>query len=629
MNQNTKAKREFPYVALILVVTIVLVVAILGYAIVDGLGVISHFNTAATSNNYKINENIVDVYRYHAGKSELTNMFYYIKYYGMTDPYGTAAAYGTTDAMAYVYDHLAMFMPSRPFDEAAYSYAEQYLTYCEGARKANVYDTLKAESASDIDAYVAGERELAETLGLSFSSYLKTYMGNGVSERDLREAMEYYYVGIAYAEQLQEEFADKVTEDEIKTFVEDHKSDFYTTKYTSYKLVNAELEKTLKDCETIDEVKTAIVDYYIEKNYSTQYKKYFEDAKVEDADKDKTKADIRTTILALNTIGDAKEIFKSDDTDSYKKAAYQVAAGINTSAKVEVNKVTEGGSAAYADPTGKDATDLQKWMFGTGRKKGDYTVIKTETKSGTGDNATTTTTYTWYLIEDAMVLDTELTKDAYYVKLTDDAAGTENALTAAQKVEQMYNELNAAKTPEKFAELVEKYAPGSSSELYETISYDTIKSTNQELADWLYSKDGRAEGDIAKFTVKKGGTGDDKDTVTAGYVAYFVEENEMTWMLNGRNGVANEKVLDWYDEAVVEFNVKADYEFATTAETTAAETTAAATPNGGETKAETSASTEAETTATTQADTSAETQADTTADTTADTQVDTTADTAA
>ena len=40
MNQQVKTKRDFPYVTLILIVTLVLVVAILGYTFVESVGII-------------------------------------------------------------------------------------------------------------------------------------------------------------------------------------------------------------------------------------------------------------------------------------------------------------------------------------------------------------------------------------------------------------------------------------------------------------------------------------------------------------------------------------------------------------------------------------------------------------
>ena len=202
-----------------------------------------------------------------------------------------------------------------------------------------------------------------------------------------------------------------------------------------------------------------------------------------------------------------------------------------------------------------------------------------------------------------MKLDTELTKNAYYIMLTDDGKDVENGKTAAQKAEAFYNELKDAKTAEKFAELVEKYAPGYSAELIERISYESIKGSNEDLAEWLY-EEGRNKGDITNIVVK--GDTKDPEKVTGHIIAMYEDENEETWKLTARDALANEKLEAWFDDAVVKYHVEIDYEPETTAATTtkAPETTATAPETTAEpsTEAATEAGTEAATEAGTEAD---------------------------
>jgi hypothetical protein len=202
-----------------------------------------------------------------------------------------------------------------------------------------------------------------------------------------------------------------------------------------------------------------------------------------------------------------------------------------------------------------------------------------------------------------MKLDTELTKNAYYIMLSDDGKDVENGKTAAQKAEAFYNELKDAKTAEKFAELVEKYAPGYTGDLIERISYDSIKGTNEDLAKWLY-EEGRNKGDITNIVVKNDSK--DKEKVTAHIIAMFEETNEETWKLNCRDAIAAEKLDKWFEEAVEKYHVEIDYE----PETTVAATTATpeSTTKAPETTAEptTEAGTEAATEATTEASTEAD-----------------------
>ena len=603
MNQNAKTKRGFPYVTLVLIVTLVLVVAVIGYSVVDSIGLISHFNNAAKSDNFELNENHVDVYRYHVAQSQLMTEFMYYQYGLMSDTYGVVKTFGS--AANYANAAIPSTVQSGSCDESAYNYAEQYLTYCEGAKAAGKYAAIKANIAADIDEYIKGLEETAKANDVSLSKYLKNWMGNGVSEKDVRTAMEYYYIGIEYAEQLKDEKAAGLTEADLIKYRDENKSSFYSTKYTSYKLVNNDMKTAMEACKTVDDVKTAIVNYYVNQKFDSLYETNITKATVTDtAGKDKTKADVLTTILSLNDLSEADAVFTSTQTTDYQKAAYKIVTSLNTTVKTELGKVTENGSSNYTDPkTAKEGT-LQAWLFADGRAVGDYKLIETKTTStGTDGKETTTLSYTWYQVEKVMVLDTERTQNAYYIKLTDDAKDVEGGLTATAKADAMYAALSAAKTPEKFAELVEKYATGSSSALSERLSFETIKGTNEDLAKWLF-EDTRKNGDITRIDVKD--TKDEKK-ITACYIALYDSENEETWKYNSRDAQASKLVQDWYDDAVVKYHVVIDYEPETEPATTPATTTATTSATTeAETKAESAATTTSATTgAVTEPDTAA------------------------
>ncbi len=572
MNQQANVKRGFPYVTLILVVTLVLVVAILGYSLIESIGIIGRLDNAAKSQSIKLNEKELDVYRYHVAQNQLYYQYMYIQYGMMDDPTGGLVKNSLIDVATFINYMLPSTVGTGSFDSTAYDYAEQYLTYCEGAKAEGVYDKLKDESAAEIDEYIEMLKESADANGLGFKKYLSSFVGKGVSKNDIKSAMEYYYVGTKYADLLFERESDKVTVEQIEKYRDENKKDFYSTAYTSYKLVNNDMKEAIEACKTVEDVKVAIVNYMVNTNFDSLYKSNITDKKIEDADKDKTKADVLTTVLVLNDLAekDVKAVFTAEDKDDYKSAAYTICNNINTKAKTELGKVTES-SAQWSDPTATSATELNKWLFGTGRKEGDTKIIegKTTTKDQTTGKDVTTPNYTWYIVgKDVMKLDTEHTKNAYYVMLTDDAEGTENAMTAAQKAEAFYKALAENKTAEKFEELVEQYAPGYSAELMERLSYETIKTSNEDLADWLYEEN-RAKGDITNIVVK--GDTTNKDKVTGHIVAMFESENEKTtWELTAIDALANKAIEAWYEDAVVKYGVTVDYEPETTAATTTA-----------------------------------------------------------
>ena len=368
----------------------------------------------------------------------------------------------------------------------------------------------------------------------------------------------------------------------------------------------------LEECKTAKDVKTAIVKYYVDTKFESLYKTNITDKSIEDAaGAEQTKADVLTTILVLNALADeeTKAVFASTDTDDYKKAAYTICTNINTSAKTELNKVAES-SAKWSDPTASTASDLNKWLFGEGRKEGDTKIITatTTSKDSTTGKDVTTTTYTWYMVgEDVMKLDTEHTKNAYYVFVTDDASTVENGKTGAQKAEAFYNELKDAKTAEKFAELVEKYAPGYAGELAERISETIAKQKNEDLAKWLFDEKGRTKGEITKILVK--GDTTNKDKVTGCIVAMYEDENEETWKLTARDALASEELQKWYDEHVTEYGVDVDHEFTTAPDTTASETTTKAPEAGNKAPEAGTEAPETDTAATTETGTEAVTEA--------------------
>lgn len=590
MNQQANAKRGFNYVTLILVVTLVLVVAILGYSIVDSFGVFGRMDNAAKSVSIKLNEKELDVYRYHVAQNQLYYQYMYIQYGMMDDPTGGYVKNGLMDVATFINYMLPSYVGSESFDSTAYDYAEQYLTYCEGAKAEGLYEQYKTEAEAEIEEYLDMLKDSAEANGLTLRKYLGMYVGKGVSKNDVKTAMEYYYVGTKYADHLFEKYSGEVTAEQIEKYRDENKASFYSTGYTYYKLVNETLKTEYKidECKSADEVKVIIAKYLVNTNFDSLYKTNVTDKEIEDtAGTEQTKADVLTTILVLNDLagkdenGEAiKAVFTADDTDDYKKAAYTICNNINTKVKTELSNVKES-TAQWTDPTASSATELNKWLFGDGRKTGDTKIIETKSTStdSTTGASTTTTSYTWYVVgEDVMKLDTEHTKNAYYVMLSDDAEGTENAMTAAQKAEAFYKALAENKTAEKFAELVEKYAPGYSVELMERLSYESIKSSNEDLADWLY-EEGRNKGDITNIVVKNDTK--DKEKVTGHIIAMFESENEKTtWELTATDALANEAIEAWYEDAVVKYGVTVDYEPETTASTTTAASATTTTASG-------------------------------------------------
>ena len=571
MNQQTKnQKRTFPYITVCLIAIAVLIVAVLVYSILDSTGITGKLGTAAKSDNFRISDNELSVYEYHSAISQLSTEFMYYQYGIYQDTYGITKQFSS--ATEYAYAMLPMYVGTGAFADQAYAYAQQYLAYCEGAKEAGV--ALDEETIKELNEYMDGLKETAKSGDMSFRSFINTYIGKGVSEDEVYSAMEKYYLAIEYAEILEEDFSDAVTDKEMEDYRENNKGSFYTSKYTSYVLANASLEEKAKECKSVEEIKAMLIEYYVDQKWTSLYKDKITDAKVETEDDEAAvKAKVVETLKAIYELGeDFTEHFKSSDTDTYKKAGYQIVDGIKSTLDTQFKNIKEDQSTAYVDlsdeTAAKNASELVKWLFGDGRAVGDKTVIKEEkttsnnsSSSSSSTSTTTTTTYTWYLVTDTMVIDTEKTKDAYYFQLADDkdeaTTGTEaetgaasgEKLTAAEKADAMFAALEADKTTAKFDELAKKYGMTTSTALKENITETSAKSTAEALAEWLYAE-GRKEGDITLIKT------DDKTPKY--FVAYFVEENEETWKVGARQSVTGEKITEWFEDAVKKYNVTVD-----------------------------------------------------------------------
>ncbi len=578
--QSKNKKRSFPYVTLCLIAIAVLVVAILVYTLLNSLGVIGRMSTAAKSDNFRVSDNEMNVYVYQAQQSVIQDLVYEYMYYQYgiyEDTYGITKMY--PDGYSYAYDMLSMYGDT--VNQQAYTAAQQYLVYCEGAKAAGV--ELDDEDLAEIDTYIENLKSSAENSKMSLGEYIKASMGAGVTKSDVRSALKMVLLSSKYAEVLQADFSDAVTEEEMEKYREENKSGFYANKYNSYVLVDASLEAKAKECKTVEELKALLIDYYVGNNkadakvdskFDTLYKDKITDAKVEtEDDKAAVQAKVTETLKAIFDLDEeATEHFKSTDTKDYAKAAYAIVDGIKKDLDTQFAKITKDNSSAYTDlsdeTVAKNATDLQKWLFGDGRAVGDVTVIKVETESTSSSSSTATTkttTYTWYAVTEVMVIDTEKTKDAYFAQLADDTKENEDGvkLTAKEKAEAMFEALGADKTTAKFDELAVEYGATTSTALKESITEKSAKATSEAYAEWLYAEE-RKEGDINLIVTD--------DATPKYFVVYFVEENEETWKINARNGVTNDKLKAWYEEGLEKYNVTVDTEAPVTQAATEAAT---------------------------------------------------------
>lgn len=410
--------------------------------------------TDASSTNFQISSSEMNLYRHDAVKEDLRTEYVYFTYGMIPDVNGVSGLF--KNAEEYAIAMLPERLKTANVHQIVSAKAQTVLAYCEYALEAGLYEQFKADTAWEVDVYMEDVEKQAEELDLSLSKYLTTYYGSGSTKDSIRQAKEYQCIAEACREKLTLEHEQSATMEELKHYVQEHKGSFYTSSYTSYKLVNTNL-LTLYDidkCMNVQEVQNAILRYFVDVKFDSLYKTNITDKKLDGPGKDQTKADVLTTVLVLQDLADkdTEAVFSQSDTDPFKKAAFSMCEAILHAARVEFNKIRES-TAYWVDPADPNTADLKKWLFGEGRKAGDMSVIREQetVKDSTTGKDVTMNSYTWILAgDDIMKLDTDICREACYHLFRDDAEGAENQQTAAQKAEAFLAELKAHPSPKLF-----------------------------------------------------------------------------------------------------------------------------------------------------------------------------------
>ncbi|MBE6558425.1 MAG: hypothetical protein E7661_05390 [Ruminococcaceae bacterium] len=519
------------------------------------------------SKHHDISADEFAVYQYQVGLSQLTNEYWYYQYGLLEDTYGYSKTF--SDAYEYAYYMLPAYVGTNKFSLSAYTLAEQYIVYCEGALETGMTSTLKTEVEAEVDAYIADLKATAEARDMSLKKFIKTYIGSNVSEDELRSAMEKRTLGSKYESLKREELAIDTTHSELVEYRDQHKSAFYKTYYNSYVLANERLREKAERCSTPDELKVMLAEYMVHEKFYENYKPKITDAQIADPNGSEiTKVMVLETLLATLDIKPSvaerilddpilgnhqdengtqedeqqsyRTHFSSSDTDAYQKAGYQIFTTILSALRSEINKISLDVSDFYVDLNDEDAfdaaTDLQKWLFDPGRKVGDFTVREeVQYHTSSGGSYMITNKYRWCAVTKVMVIDDEKTKDAYFVKLDSE-----------QKANNFYAELSTNMSAKKFDELSVEFgciAEGGSA-LKENITEKSASSIGSAFSKWLYDENHRP-GDATML----------KDNGVY-YIIYYERENEETWMMNARSALAAERLEDWVEEVKTKYNVE-------------------------------------------------------------------------
>ena len=457
------------------------------------------------------------------------------------------------------------------FVEQAKSQVESMLVLCEVARAEGM--KLDDSDKETIDESIKAMKESAEELaklyasngysGYSASYFLTQQYGNGVSESNVRHAMELSALSSKFYDAYQERVKAGITDDELEKYCTDNPASLLTADVYSYTFT-AELE--LAGSEATDEEKSAYEsdkaaakklaeelaactdkdsfiakahEYIIGTYASDQFDSLYEDAKsdIDEANLPtaeklaEDKAELLKSVAA-KIKGEIEEIQKPavEKEGTYEKALGEICDDLLEAVQSAYDSVKETSSVKYSDPTAEDATDITKWLFASDRKAGDTTSIASE--------ADKKSTYTAYFVDTAARRDESITKNVGHILFKKDTYGSaEDAKAKAEEILAEYK--SGEQTKEAFEALANQYNEDSNI-FYENVVKDYMV---ESFDAWIYDES-RKVGDV-----------DIVETTYGAHIMYFVGDGEVAWKSTALSGVFDEKYNEWYEAQKTEVGV--------------------------------------------------------------------------
>ena len=266
-NKNARKKTGIPAWASVLTLVLVAVILLgsISLIVVYENGVILRAKNALKSNHYKITGTMMQYYYYYQYQQTYTNYYQmaltylgsadYMSYFGWTlksnfahdDELNNACKLGTAlkdengkekkDANGNtLYDSVAINLRGGTvytwwdyFMDAALKQAEEVLVFCEAAylKGYTTLESLNPDAKNDINAAIKEIKKTASAAGYSMNGYLTQLYGNGVTETDVRKALELSAIASEYKLLVQEQIGDKITADDVNKEYTENKYNYH------------------------------------------------------------------------------------------------------------------------------------------------------------------------------------------------------------------------------------------------------------------------------------------------------------------------------------------------------------------------------------------------------------------
>lgn len=532
-----------------------LIIGCILLSVIVNTGIVLRSRNAAKTDNYAVSGTVMTYLIY----SQAQSTAYYYQQLGLN--------YGVSDI-------ISTFGISY-FADSVLSQVKEMLVLCEYAKANGI--TLSEADKADIDAYIDSIAETAANNLYSTNAYIKLMYGNGVNEKDVREALELSYLAEAALEQVKANLETQITDELKNTYIEENPALFYFTDYLTFtysaKLVAAGAEATAEETAgyeaaktemkaladalaavtSVEEFNAKVIDYIVNTTASASFDSIFEEDFKADLEADNAMPnetalkDDKAAMLAeitehLNSIYDttvngteAEETTEESTEETktaYEKALDEIRAELIEAAETTYETVICLNYAHYAPVAeGEEdkTTELDKWLFDAETKVGD-----TKLTEAVGD---TTSTYTVTILKTASNLqDNVATYDVGHIlvkfdsdKPTDDEKATAKA--EAQAILDAY--LAGEKTLDAFKTLGEEKTDDSNV-VYEGV---TIGQMVEPFETWAIDES-RQAGDTGIVETEYGY-----------HVMYFIESANTS-----ESGVLSELYTEWIDAESVKCN---------------------------------------------------------------------------
>ncbi len=374
LNDYSKTKKkDMPNWAVNLISIVVTVAIIMSVAVISlsSTGLVMRMRTAMSSENYRVNGNMMKYYFQTTYQNFTTNYESYMSYLSLdTSKSLKNQVIGDTSVNANAIDTAIVGSEYEGktwydyFMDKTQSEVRNMLYYCEEADKRNI--TLGDEDKKVIDSSIDTIRATADAYGYTVNAYLTNAFGKGISENDVRKAMEISSLSSKVMTVVAEELDGKITSDRIEAKYNENKKIFDLVDYTYYtfRINYSDIESDVKksnanatDDDILNAYKQAIADTKTmaselgSKTDSNEFEKYYLnyvandefDTELEEASKDVTEGKPEAADLDKIKEKMVAELVKEVMEDKEKTATV----GVKTDNKYTVYEVSV--SKAWAD----------------------------------------------------------------------------------------------------------------------------------------------------------------------------------------------------------------------------------------------------------------------------------------